>query len=131
MLTVKKGVKLTITAPVMPLLSRILSFIPNVPKILTVKNKLTGIKPEIVLAASIMDQVYSQYHIQDCVITSALDGVHKKGSKHYTGDALDFRTRHMPKNIAILIVGVVQQRLGNDYDVILESNHIHCEYDPK
>ena len=93
--------------------------------------KLTGIKPEIVLAAHIVDQVYSQYGIQDCVITSALDGVHMKHSKHYSGEAFDFRTNNMAENIAVLITEVAQMRLGENYDVIFETNHIHCEYDPK
>ena len=29
------------------------------------------------------------------VVTSAMDGVHEKGSLHYMGRALDFRTRHL------------------------------------
>lgn len=92
---------------------------------------LTGIKPEIVLAAHIVDQVYSQYGIQDCVITSGLEGKHKLHSKHYLGEALDFRTNNMPGNIAIKITDVAQQRLGSNYDIIFETDHIHCEFDPK
>lgn len=93
--------------------------------------KLIGIKPEMTFAAIIVDQVYTQYNIQDCVITSGLDGQHKPHSKHYTGEALDFRTRNMPDNIAVLITDVAQQRLGENYDIIFETDHIHCEYDPK
>lgn len=98
--------------------------------------KLTGIKPEIVLAAYIMDQVYSQYGIPDCVITSGLDGTHMKHSKHYTGEAFDFGVKQTPTtyyadNLLYKIVDAVQMRLGENYDVIFETNHIHCEYDPK
>lgn len=100
---------------------------------LSIKNGvvLTGIKPEMAIAACIVDQVYSQYGMQDCVITSGLDGTHKKGSKHYTGEALDFRTNNMPGNIAVKITDIAQQRLGSNYDIIFETNHIHCEFDPK
>jgi hypothetical protein len=93
--------------------------------------KLTGIKPEIVIADIIMDQVYTQYGIQECEVTSGVDGVHMKGSKHYTGEAHDYKTKHMPDNIAVLITEVAQKRLGENYDVIFETNHIHCEFDPK
>lgn len=93
--------------------------------------KLTGIKPEMCFAKTAIDQCYESNGIYRCVITSGLDGVHKKHSKHYLGQALDFRTLDMDRTTAIKIVDMAQQRLGNDFDVILESNHIHCEFDPK
>jgi len=72
----------------------------------------------------------------DMLITSALDGEHKRNSAHYSGLAVDMRTKNFP--------GVkekhefafrVKQRLGERYDVILEdlggpNEHLHVELDP-
>lgn len=62
-------------------------------------------------------------------ITSACDGKHMENSKHYSGNAIDIRTFDM--NFAIYNKHLIQNILGNDYDVVLEDNHIHIEYDPK
>lgn len=72
----------------------------------------------------------------ECIITSGRDGQHMRTSKHYTGEALDFRAHHIKAGnhrAAILakIVGVC----GKGYDVILHGEgdaiHYHVEYDPK
>lgn len=82
----------------------------------------------------IMEVVTGVTHPVDTVITSANDGVHMKGSRHYSGDALDFRTKHWPK--ANDFIERIKFQLGNRYDVIHESvgrpnQHLHIEYDPK
>ena len=64
-----------------------------------------------------------------CVITAGLDGKHKKGSKHYKGRALDFRTRQLDDPQAFTVE--IRTKLGDAYDVVLESTHLHIEYDPK
>lgn len=54
---------------------------------------------------------------------------HMKGSKHYTGDAIDIRKIDM-KNPNI-IWRRLKEILGTNYDVINEKTHIHIEYDKK
>lgn len=65
---------------------------------------------------------------KECVVTSLKDGVHMPGSKHYTGEAVDFRTWNLKSQ-----VGVVAQRLrlalGPLFQVIIEHDHIHVELD--
>jgi len=63
------------------------------------------------------------------VVTSTTGDIHKPGSKHYTGEAIDFRTKdlHNPNKVT----NDLQKALGDDYDVINEGDHIHAEYDPK
>lgn len=64
-------------------------------------------------------------------ITSGVDGTHKAGSLHYSGDALDWRIwESNAAGVTSQIVGELAGYLGADYDVILESDHIHVEYDP-
>jgi hypothetical protein len=65
----------------------------------------------------------------EMTITSAKDGKHMVGSLHYTGNAIDIRTRDM-----IFLSKVKRQitfDLGIDFDVVLENDHIHIEYDPQ
>jgi hypothetical protein len=67
-------------------------------------------------------------------VTSATDGTHTRASKHYTGCAVDLRTRGLadPEKA----VRELQDALRDDYDVILEgrgtaNEHCHVEFDPK
>jgi len=62
------------------------------------------------------------------VITSTYEGTHGAGSLHYSNDAFDSnRPEKNPTSVAKNIRG----RLGTHYDVVLEYDHIHIEYDPK
>lgn len=88
-------------------------------------------------------------HGEELVITSALDGKHSKKSKHYHGHALDFRTwyftvENMPKvmeDFKKVLTNILKwnkffNSFGEplqleDYDIVLESTHLHVEYDPK
>ena len=49
------------------------------------------------------------------------------GSLHYQGKAFDLRTWHVIEEVAKQL----RTYLGKDYDVIVEKDHIHVEYDPK
>jgi len=65
--------------------------------------------------------------IPNPVVTSTTGDIHMVGSKHYEGNAVDFR---LPPNYR-KVARDLQEALGNDYDVVLESDHIHVEYDPQ
>ena len=72
----------------------------------------------------------------DMVVTSGNDRVHERGSKHYTDEALDFRTKHLGVPDKHRLRAAVKQRLGRNYDVLLEdlggpNEHLHVEYDLK
>jgi hypothetical protein len=89
-----------------------------------------GVKPEALLAILIAYSVY-QRHGKNCVITSIVDGKHSRGSIHYAGYAFDLRTRHLTEEELGAIALDLQEALGQDYDVVIEPNHIHVEYQPK
>ncbi len=65
----------------------------------------------------------------EITITSANDGKHMTNSLHYKNKAVDLRTRDM-KN-AKVCGWKIKQYLGKDFDVILEKDHLHIEYEPK
>jgi len=87
-----------------------------------------GLGPEIIIALMVANDVYKKYGYE-LVITSGTDGVHGYSSEHYKGDAVDLRTNNI--NDKAVIVAEIAERLGSDYDVVLESTHCHLEYDPK
>ena len=71
------------------------------------------------------------------VVTSGNDGKHMTGSLHYTNAALDFRTGHawepplMTADEAEEVREELAALLGAGYDVVLEKDHLHIEYQPK
>lgn len=62
-------------------------------------------------------------------ITSAHDGVHMDGSLHYKDLAWDLRTRNLQPDKTEEIARMLRVDLGDDWDVIVEKDHLHCEYD--
>lgn len=69
---------------------------------------------------------------KNCIITSALDGVHSPESLHPFGYALDFRTRHLTSKMITKAKYSLKERLWRCsvyYDVVVCKNCLHAEYD--
>lgn len=69
-------------------------------------------------------------------ITSANDSSHMEGSLHFVNRALDIRIKNIIGGMEFPLAARgwaerMQVALGDDYDVLLESDHIHVEYDPQ
>jgi len=69
-------------------------------------------------------------HGEALVVTSGLDGRHKKGSLHYVGLAVDLRSRYFVPAIRATVTRELRGSLGDGFQVIGEKDHIHVEYDP-
>lgn len=91
---------------------------------------LAGMQPELVPAMIVAAELLRELGF-DCVVTSITDSQHKGASLHYVGYALDLRTRHIPAEQHEAIRAELAARLGPQYDIILETDHIHLEYQPK
>ena len=107
--------------------------------------KLDGLRSEMSLVLPVVAYAYASFG-QDCIITSGTegdpsDGVHSALSKHYTGEALDFRTRmfrqaifgykkHEADSRIEILASLIRESLTGEYDVIVEHTHIHVEFDP-
>lgn len=91
---------------------------------------ITGLSPQMTVLLITMNSLFEHNGV-NCVITSANDAVHSNTSLHYNGCALDFRIKHIELMTAKEIVRKANDALGQDFDIILESNHIHAEYQPK
>lgn len=93
---------------------------------------IKGIQPEMVLGLVICYSVWELYtHGIPFVVTSVSDGNHSPRSLHYRGFAADIRTRDIGPQLSASIVTLFKKSLGKDFDVVLESDHIHVEFDPK
>lgn len=89
-----------------------------------------GYVPAMIHLMQTVDQVYRD-HGYGCVLTSGTDGAHKQGSLHYADRALDYRTRHVTAVDRQRLADEIARRLGAMYDVVLESDHLHVEWDPR
>jgi hypothetical protein len=88
------------------------------------------------IALAVMVQIVAEAFAvvgAEAIITSGVEGTHSRGSEHYVGHALDWRTRHLDPATAKSVRDDIAMRLGPDFDVILETAppHLHVEWDPK
>jgi len=92
--------------------------------------KLQGVSPELVLGLCVCESVFHKYNI-DLVITSLTDSKHSPNSLHYSGNAADLRISNIPESVRPEIFSDLKNNLSTHFDVILESDHIHIEYQPR
>jgi len=90
---------------------------------------LNDVHHKVYSAIAIVAQIY-EAHGSDLVITSVRDSKHGKHSLHYVGKAFDIRIWNIKVDKYVL-GKELQKALGDEYDVVVEKDHIHIEYDPK
>jgi hypothetical protein len=66
------------------------------------------------------------------VITSGSDGTHMAGSKHYTGEAIDLRTKTLSPTLRSALIVALRAELGPQFTVLLEdartpNEHVHIQ----
>lgn len=92
---------------------------------------LTGIRPELLVGIMVAQGIFRESGL-DTILTSVTDGRHSSTSLHYSGCACDLRTRHIPNRIITKsIADAIREALGHHFDVILETDHIHMEWQPR
>jgi hypothetical protein len=97
--------------------------------------RVRGLQPEMLLAIFVAEHEYS-CNGQPLVITSIVDGEHSAKSLHYSGLAVDIRTKNLTEeNQKQRVAGSIRAALGDCYEVILESigkpnEHLHIELSP-
>jgi hypothetical protein len=89
---------------------------------------ISRLKKEIRRILGIIEFLYMK-NGEEAVITSTYEGTHSPQSLHYANLAIDIRIPHTgnPADMTTKL----KQNLNKDYDVVLEKDHIHIEYDPK
>ena len=64
---------------------------------------------------------------EEIIVTSTYEGNHGGGSLHYADQAFDLRlVDHGQERMGVLL----RDRLGIKFDVLVEGDHWHLEYDP-
>jgi hypothetical protein len=81
-------------------------------------------------ALGVVEKVWGSQGFAEPVITSTYEGNHSPGSLHYQNRAFDVRLPGIG-NLNVTAVRILKEELGKDFDVVLEGDHIHIEYDPK
>ena len=76
------------------------------------------------------NEVYAAHGEPELVITSGTEGTHSHGSLHYVGLAVDLRLPN-DRTKCGAIKQELANRLGEDFDVVLEASHFHVESQPK
>jgi len=90
------------------------------------------VRREIWFALGVALRARLAYLVAPLTVTSMVDGQHKKGSLHYLGAAVDLRTSDLSPDAARFWASEVMITLDPfGFDVILESDHLHIEFDPK
>jgi len=90
---------------------------------------IEGVKPELLLGLIVANSIFALQFNSELVITSLTDGRHKVDSLHYRGQAADIRIRGLADPVAV--VTRLKNELDEWFDIVLEADHIHFEYDPK
>lgn len=99
---------------------------------------IQGLHIEVIRAIVVAAGVWDNHNISyPFTVTALNDGKHSDRSRHYLGCAVDLRTwadssgQQLSTPIREALALSLRQRLGPDFDVVVESTHIHLEYDPK
>lgn len=93
--------------------------------------RLSDFSSQALLAVMVSWSIYAQSGAEEFVLTSVNDSVHGKNSLHGSGDAFDCRIWVLEEDVRQTVADEIGRSLGEDFDVILESDHIHIEYDPE
>lgn len=88
---------------------------------------ISRLRPEIRRKLSEIARRVWSIEEKELIVTSTYEGSHSEGSLHYANLAVDIRR----ENLGDLVRMELVDKLGMDYGVVLESDHIHIEYDPK
>lgn len=92
--------------------------------------RLRGLSPAMCIAHSVVSSAMLSNGVH-CIITSATDGLHSRGSWHHCGEALDYRTSHIAPELLRKLVSQIAKALGPHFDVVLEPTHLHVEHDDR
>lgn len=85
---------------------------------------------ELLFALQTMERLYRDAgHV--LTVTSVADGAHSSRSLHYSGRAADLRIRDIPEPDVQRILALGRDELPQDFDLVLEPDHFHLEYDPR
>lgn len=91
-----------------------------------------GLQPEMLWALDRTVEVWNGHGIKYVTVTSGRGGLHGEKSLHNSGHASDVRRWEFDAQLLKeKVIPKLKKKLGDQFDVVLESNHIHIEFQPK
>lgn len=93
--------------------------------------KIDGVKKETIELMLLLNGYFVAKIGKPFVVTSCMEGKHMKGSKHYSGYAVDIRIRHLSVCEMNNLLAWFKINYDKEYDMVVEKDHLHIEYDPK
>lgn len=90
-----------------------------------------ALQPQLILALMVAQDVYKNHGVHTLIITSLNDARHMKTSLHYIGAAVDlsiYELSSFDPDLPRVVKDEIKAALNMHYDVLLEANHIHIEY---
>lgn len=105
----------------------------NIPVFFAAGVKFDGVKTATLAGIMVVSFVYHRSG-HACTILKLVTenpGITRLGTAHDRGLAFDVRTQMIAKNKQPAMVLSLKAALGDAYDVVLEKDHIHIEYDTK
>lgn len=95
-----------------------------------------GIGAEMMFVNDVVDEVYEHFGLGEGTVTCGIEGWHSRTSLHPKGKAQDYRTwgldgKQLSRQDKMEIANMIRLKLGPDFDVIIEKDHIHVEFDKK
>lgn len=91
---------------------------------------LRGIRAELFVAILALRDAFEEVD-EGLVLTSCTDGRHGGASLHYLGCAVDCRISGILPGKVQRIIANLRERLNEEWDTVLEADHIHVEFQPK
>ena len=88
---------------------------------------ISRLRPAMRKCLGLIEHIHFTCFNHELVITSAYEGAHMSASLHYAHLAIDIRRFGDPDTF----IQKLRAELGRNYDIILESDHVHIEYNPK
>ncbi len=97
--------------------------------------RLRGLTTPMLAGVMLVNSVYIEIGVE-CVWTSVNDSKHGLNSLHFSGNAVDFRTKQIPRAHLDKFLKRVKASVGVDFDAMLEfigqpQEHLHVEYQPE
>jgi uncharacterized protein YcbK (DUF882 family) len=98
--------------------------------------QIAGLRREMQMAIDYAEDVYEKFG-HTLIMTDGYDDQKKivrgrvKNSKHYSGEAFDIRIWNVGADLHRIFGRLKKGLEPLGFDILLENDHIHIEYDPK
>lgn len=90
---------------------------------------IANLTPQMLFGNQIVESVFTTFGY-NLRVTSGCEGRHGRASLHFVGNALDYGLTNSDSD-DLNIKSKLKHCLGEQYDVVLEKDHFHVEYQPK